>query len=663
MKTNRRKFIMRTSAFSLTIPLLSFPKLLQGFNFESSDNNTGSGDFIYESDFYKIKLNRIYPFVQFLSVDSLGKRILHVNPIIKVFTEELDYNMRIISKTKVEFYNKNEASNPEWVFEFNPEKFIIKSMNNGADSSKMLTLKFNKKINHVTLLALMKGRNQSLLPGLIHMPDMGSLQLESSIKDMVVIYDASRKGDNYTIEEDSIAESAGKEIPKSFISIALPSATKEQGSVDYKFTVACIYAPYAGVEQPKYDGYRRNYLNIFQINPQLQMFANNTCSDPCAFTLYASSMMALKTPTLVGNLTALDLLKMSVEQYLSGTLSYGLVGYYKGYKGIENSGWDSPYNSLDAYPSLVIAACNYVKGSKNLKWAEANYAKIQKWMDDQLKRDYDNDGLVEYELSGNTGSWKRQEEGNEFVRPANWWDAIGFAHKDAFSNIYTYDAIRLFAEVSRMLNKKVDETKYNQIAESLKSVFFKTFFNPKTGLIAGWKSKDGQLHDYYFTFLNSMAIYYNLVPVNKCRDIMQKLWDKMKEVGYADFSNGLPGNLIPVIRQDFATDLQRWGGSKKEDGTDGFQHYENGGTSINHVYYTVKALQKVGLREQAEMLSTGLLKGFAKGNFQGYSSKKDSRGWGVLTKDWKTWDGENGGYEGFLCDGYLTLLAFNQDNK
>lgn len=662
MKTNRRKFMMQISTASLTIPLLGFPTLFQGCNPNKSDSNN-SGDFIYESDFYKIQLNRIFPFIQFLSVDSLGKRILDVSPIIKRSIADSKYNMHIISKSKIEFYKNNETTSPEWVFEFNSENFIIKSVNNGPENAQMLPLKFNKKINHVTLLALMKDRNRSILPGLIHLPDMGSLQLESNRKDMVVGYNASRKGDNYTIEEDLIAEATGKEIPKSFISISLPSATTEQGSVEYKFTVACIYATFPGVEQPKYDGYRRNYLNIFQINPQLQMFANNSCSDPCAFTLYAPSMIAPKTPPLVGNLTTLDLLRMSVEKYLSGTLSYGLVGYKIGYMGLENSAWRSPYNSLDAYPSLVISACNYVKGSKDLKWAVANYLKIQKWMDDQLKRNYDNDNLVEYELSGNNGSWKREESGKEFVRPANWWDTIGFGHKDAFSNILTYDAIKLFIEVSRMLNKTAEVTRYTKVAENLKSVFFNTFFNPVTGVLAGWKSKDGQLHDYYFTYINSMAIHYDLVPLNKQRDIMQKMWNKIIEVGYSDFSNGLPGNLVPVIRQDYTTELQRWGGSKKDDGSDGFQHYENGGTSINYVYYTVKALQKVGLKTQAEELSTGLLKGFANGNFQGYSTINDSRGWGVLTKDWKTWDGKNGGYEGFLCDGYLTLLAFNPDDN
>jgi len=31
----------------------------------------------------------------------------------------------------------------------------------------------------------------------------------------------------------------------------------------------------------------------------------------------------------------------------------------------------------------------------------------------------------------------------------------------------------------------------------------------------------------------------------------------------------------------------------------------------------------------------------------------------VMAKDWKTWSGGCWGYEGFLCDGYLALLALN----
>jgi hypothetical protein len=191
----------------------------------------------------------------------------------------------------------------------------------------------------------------------------------------------------------------------------------------------------------------------------------------------------------------------------------------------------------------------------------------------------------------------------------------------------------------------------------MKGVYFKNFYNPATGILAGWKSKDGKLHDYYFLMVNSMAVYYDLVPEEKVKDIMMILWKKMQEVGYNDFTLGLPGNLVSVRKEDYTHPDPRWGGGKKEDGSDAFQRYENGGASLNWSYYTLKAFKKAGLKEQLDKITDGLLKAIDAGEFQGSCSE------GGMTKDWKAWNGECWGYEGFLCDGYLVLLALDPDDK
>ena len=96
----------------------------------------------------------------------------------------------------------------------------------------------------------------------------------------------------------------------------------------------------------------------------------------------------------------------------------------------------------------------------------------------------------------------------------------------------------------------------------LRAVYYKTFYDPATGVLAGWKSSDGQLHDYYFTFVNGMAITYGLVPRDQANAIMDRLLAKMKEVGFTHFEYGLPGNLIPVRRDDYL-DLAKSGWPEK----------------------------------------------------------------------------------------------------
>ena len=203
------------------------------------------------------------------------------------------------------------------------------------------------------------------------------------------------------------------------------------------------------------------------------------------------------------------------------------------------------------------------------------------------------------------------------VRPANWWDTVGFGHEDAFSNALTYEALNLVVLVAEMLGKKDDADRYRQLSSKLKGSYYSTFYNPATGVLAGWKSSDGKLHDYYFLMVNSMAIYYDLVPKDKIKEVMMTLWNKMEEVGFTDFTLGLPGNLVPVRKEDYTHHDPRWGGGEKEDGSDAFQRYENGGASLNWSFYTLKAFQKAGLYEQHEKIAEGLLKAIDSGDFQG----------------------------------------------
>jgi len=592
--------------------------------------------FDYASKFYRIQLTDTVPFVKYFSVDALGSGKLTYNPVQwKKSTDAGEYELFKVTESEAKICKKGESGKAAWVFNFEEKQFSVTSNYSKVSTAKGIDFRFDKQNNHATLLGEMPAKNKTLLPAVLHLPDMGTFQLRADKQGVMVDFDASRL------------------LGENFISIVLPPANALQSTVKYTFTAASIYPLFPGVGQEKFAGFRRNYLNLFQINARLHVLANNSCASPCAFTLFLSSMMALKTPPLVDSLTALDLLRLSVERYLNGLKTYGMYGYDRSWEGKGKEvdlGKARPYDGLDTYPSLVISACNYITGSKDIKWAGLHYLKIKEWMDLQMKRDYNKNGLVEYELSGNSGSW------NGVVRPANWWDTIGFGHEDAFSNALTYDALNQWVKVAQMLGRNEDAKQYSLLAERLKNVYFKTFYNPKTGVLAGWKSRDGKLHDYYFLMVNSMAVYYNLIPEEKIKEVMTVLWNKMQEVGFNDFTLGIPGNLIPVRKEDYTARNPCYGYCEKEDGSDAFQRYENGGASINWSYYTLKAFKRAGLVEQLSKIEEGILKGIDEGLFQGYS------GSGGMTRDWKTWKGECWGYEGYLCDGYLALLAFNPED-
>ena len=296
-------------------------------------------------------------------------------------------------------------------------------------------LMFDQKSNHATLLGVMKPEDSRVvLPCVLHLPDMGTLRITGP---GALDYDASRR------------------TKPAFVRIAFPPATAERRRVEYRLEVTAIYPKLPGIERdPRYDGFRRDWLNIFQVNPRVQMLANNAASDPCAFTLFLYSDLAAQTPPLADGLMANDLVRMTLDRYLAGAKGYG-------------------------------------------------------------------------------------------------------------------------------------------------------------------------------------------------------------QVGYTDFSLGLSGNLVPVKKGDYVHENnppEATGEPRLDDGSDGFQFYENGGATGCWVYYTVKALYRLGRAGDARRIFYPMLAGYSRGEFQGFCADGRSR-------DWRDWRGGCHGYEGLLVDNYHALLAVLDDVK
>lgn len=613
----RRNFIKSSSTLGLTIPFLS------GEVFAQSNES-----FSFKSPFMNAVMWKDYPQLTSLWIDSLGKNNAGKNPLLvndKISTKYTSKN----SAESISYWTEQQKKNssPAWKFIFSEKSIRIISEENNNSAPFNITI--NQELNHATVLGIMKESNKISLPCLIHMPDMGTFRVTSSIPNLELFTDACRwKTD----------------LGHNYVSISFPSASREHPQIIYQLEVVTIYPLLTDIKSNTlYEGFRRNFINIFQINPRLRALANNSASDPCAFTLYMSAQLALYTPPLAKGLTAMDLVKMTLERYINGMKAYGLAGYTANYEGANTVLWKSKYDSLDSYPSLLMAACYYINSAKDNTWLEENLNSLIDWADTIISRDTDGDGLIESPLSGNYGFSKGLQ------LPSNWWDTIGFGHKDAYSNALAYQALNLFAEILK--NSKGDNyNKYLSHSAKLKANYFSTFYNPETGVLAGWKSLDGKLHDYYFTFVNSTAVSYGLTNTEQGNLIMDNLLAKMKAVGFTDFSLGLPGNLIPVKKGDYMVSDRRWGGPSLEDGSDSFQIYNNGGATACFTYFTINALQKLKRTSDAESILTPILKSIKEGNFNGKCTNSMSR-------DWKTWKGECWGYEGFLSDGYMVLLA------
>jgi hypothetical protein len=580
--------------------------------------SAGAQDLSYRSPFLRIEMAADQPNFRTFAVDSLGKNKLDVNVMLPLAASESRYVASRNGQT-VEYRVRGENS-PAWTFTFGEQGLTIRSNYSPNTPPHALVFNFDPKGSHATLLGLFTDEGEIRLPALLHFPDRGTLRITTATKAVALGYDALRFRDN-------------------FIRVSFPAADKYHQKVECRLEVATVYPNVARFEgDSRYDGFRRDFLNILQLNPRRRALANNSASDAVAFTLFEYSMMAPYMPPLADGLSALDILRQTLDRYVGGMKGYGMWDH-------DNSA-DTKYDFLDTYPSLVVTSADYVQASHDQAWLKRNYSAIKSWADKMIEFDTDGDGLMEYPLSGNSGSWPEKVT----IRPSNWWDTIGFGHKDAYSNALPYVAFKDMAELSNEAGHGPDSRVYEKRAEKIKAVYYRTFYDPATGVLAGWKSADGKLHDYYFLFINGMAVTYGLVTHQQGNAIWDKLTAKMKEVGYNRFDLGLPGNLIPIRKEDY-TDLRKeFGGPEKADGSDGFQIYENGGATACYAYFTIQALRELGRDKEADAILFPMLKAFEDGGFQGSNADGD-------TYDWKAWDGAPHGYEGLLVDGYLTLLA------
>jgi len=576
------------------------------------------------SDYIDATVSLAYPGFTGLSLDSLGKEHF---PQVTMRAPAKPWRGADATRHGdwIEYRRPGAAGSgpPRWALEIGRQEIRLESHWSADDPPEPLVLEAENNICHVTLLGRMEPNGSVQLPAIMHFPDQGSFRISAAPRAIKALGYATGPGD------------MGANQAKA-VKITFPGATRDIPIVKYRWEVVAIRPKVAAIgADARFDGFRRNWLNMLQLSPHWGMLANHAASDTCAFCYYEYADIADCTPALAKGVTALDLVRETLDRIMGGANAYGMPGHGA-----------FPEFSADTLPSLLIAAQDYIAGSKDQRWLATNYARLEAWADKMLATDHDGNGLVKYALSGDSGSWPEQLK----YRPANWWDTIGFGHEDAYANALAYRALNGMEEMARESGHPDDQARYRAAAHKLRAAYFNAFYNPATGVLAGWRSADGQLHDYYFLWVNGIAIHYGLVPKEEANAIMDRLLAKMKEVGYTRFDLGLPGNLIPVARKDYVDHDPRFGGGKKEDNSDGFQRYENGGATACFAYFTLAALYDLGRIEEADKMLFPMLEAFAQGAFQGRCDNG-------MSKDWKAWDGTCWGYEGFLVDNYYALLA------
>jgi len=497
-----------------------------------------------------------------------------------------------------------------------------------------LAFPFDPRATATTLLpAAWDADGRLELPALITAPDLGQVLLAATphpkLKGRLIGSRANHTVD-FTLELPRPRD--GHAVTLSFKPIRLP-------------------APAGLKDKSLWPAARRGWFNAFQPSAQwgdqgnrfsapAGVLANNVVSDPVSCLLHLWADQALLTPQFASEIRLPDAVRCTVDWWLDHrTKPTGEVYAY----------WDHA-DMLDANASPLIAAWDYVEATGDRRWLARRIERLEFIADYLVLRDVDNDGLVESTHSGNRGTLI------EPMRAGSAYDTINAGHKDAYCNALIYRAWRCLSDLEKQLKRHEAQARYEERAVRLQAAYSDTFYNPQTGWLAWWKSRDGELHDLASPMINSLAVCYGLVPPQLGRSMLGRLWSKMEDAGFYRFDLGVPITLTPVPRGDYLMGLTGCGVPSKEDGSDTFGQYLNGGCLVNDAVYFITALHLVGESAKGDLVLHAMLARQERGVFPNGGGFQN----GVVNEyphgaEFFTWDGKTCGYEGHLTYSYSFL--------
>lgn len=367
----------------------------------------------------------------------------------------------------------------------------------------------------------------------------------------------------------------------------------------------------------------RHTLTALSFRPDTTTYSNNGASMHCTTSLADVSAIAVQLDQAPG-LTPLAWVGDSLQRWLDGAPSYGSGATSHGTHRLEDEYVHMAANTL-------VAAARFVgHDPQGHDWFRRNRAALVRELNGMLARDVDGDGLIESTIRlGNSG---------EHQWSTAWADVISIGWKDAWANAVAYELWQLWEPELRVLGDHDLAARVGDARERLRDAYLPTFLNPETGLIAGWRSRDGRLHDHGYSVVNGAAASTDLLSVTQARTVMQNLVQAWEAIGLVDFRNGIPLNLWRVPESDiggviFGLPL----GS-----------YQQGGYSHHGARVIVDALDRVGMTAQADLVLEGLATTIA-----------DDTSFGGLGsgRDWRMADGTPSGYEGQLIEGFSVLAS------
>ncbi len=365
---------------------------------------------------------------------------------------------------------------------------------------------------------------------------------------------------------------------------------------------------------PKYS------LNMVQWRPDTGIIGNSVMSVPCGLSILFYAQEAVFAPRLANGISPMEMVGASVDRYFQGA-----PGYQMPNRNVCAPDW---WSSRETAAYLVISAWYDIRTIGGLK-------QLRKWLEpmeclaNHIEAQFGPDGLIYHNGRGTM-----------------WFDTYKMQGADAYCNAADYRAFLCMADIESQAERPDLARRYQNDANRIQLAYFKSFYNPETGVLAGWRTENGTLHDYLFPWVNGFAICQGLVPREKATAILQVLLARLDKIGFHSYSLGLPTNLKPFSPADYIPHTS--GAPKRVDGMDTWQDYMNGGATPALEYYVIQALYQTGQYDAAERLLWPLMGSYERGTFNAGIQLPHQKQRNPVGSAFYEWNGSRGRGEGYL---------------
>lgn len=597
-------------------------------------------DLEIRTPWYRIVLDKSYPRISFLSLDSLGKGELAVNLLQDSGAVPL-CDPVFQTPTPLGAARLTQAGN---IFRYSPVELapgVYEQVSIAADS-RGFDLGLAAAANHTVMIrgGLFRfhfAANQTPTTFVGHPSEIMnyvSIPTYLAAPDFGTTY-ITRTGDQAAFYRtpSSLFPATTYSVDVTPHQPAAEDGLNEIGPTPWRVTLhfgVQTLEPLPGLvgTDPRLQRFPKYSLDMTQWRPDTGILSNSVMSIDCGLAILFYAEEAVFTPHLQNGISPMALVGASVDRYLQGARGYMMPN-----KNVFAPDWHS---SRETPAYLVISGWYDIRTIGGLD-------QLQRWVKpleavaDHIESRFGDDGLI-YDTDHGM-----------------WFDTYNIRGADAYSNAADYRAFLCMADLETLAGRPDLAKRYAGDAARIKAAYFKSFFNPVTGVLAGWKSPDGKLHDYMFPWVNGYAIYQGLVPSEQAKSILQTLLAKMQSIGFNSFQLGLPTNLIPISPADYIAHTS--GAPTQPDGRDTWQVYMNGGATPAFENYFIQALYQTGQSKAAERLLWPLMGSYEKGTFNAGIDLPGERQRNPVGSAFYVWNGSRGRGEGYLPEDWTGIEA------